>query len=142
MGNKNDMNATFETIRKELKKYNAEDNDAPPKIIVADKDDFLNIEHKRKRNSQFIIAVKEFFEYEKHVVARMLDDLEMRTGQRPLAFQYNDKEAVETVISDFEDYYNRPLGNTIFQKIGSSAGQDEVQYYLIIVILESFYYES
>ena len=136
------MNATFETIRKELKKYNAEDNDAPPKIVVADKNDFLNIEHKRKRNSQFIIAVKEFFEYEKHLVAMMLDDLEMRTGQRPLAFQYDNKEAVETAISDFEDYYNRPLGNNIFQKIGASTKPGELQYFLIIVVLESFYYES
>ena len=136
------MNATFETIRKELKKYNAEDNDAPPKILVADQNDFLNIEHKRKRNSQFIIAVKEFFEHEKHIVAGMLDDLEMRTGQRPLAFQYDNKEAVETAIADFEDYYNRPLGNSIFQKIGSTAGQGQIQYYLIIVVLESFYYES
>lgn len=136
------MNDTFETIRKELKKYNAEDNDAPPKILVADQNDFLNIEHKRKRNSQFIIAVKEFFEYEKHLVARMLDDLEMRTGQRPLVFQYDDKEAAETAIADFEDYYNRPLGNSVFQKIGSAAGQGKMQYYLIIVVLESFYYES
>lgn len=136
------MNATFETIRKELKKYNAEDNDAPPKIVVADKNDFLNIEHKRKRNSQFIIAVKEFFDSDKHIVARMLDDLEMRTGQRPLAFQYDNKEAVETAISDFEDYYNRPLGKNIFQKIGSSTKPGDLQYFLIIVVLESFYYES
>jgi hypothetical protein len=28
------MNATFETIRRELKKYNAEDNEAPPKLVV------------------------------------------------------------------------------------------------------------
>ena len=142
MGNRNNMNATFETIRKELKKYNAEDNDAPPKLLVADKNDFLNIEHKRKRSSQFIIAVKEFFEYEKHLVAKMLDDLEMKTGQRPLAFFYNSKEAVETAINDFEDYYNRPLGKDVFQKFGSSAGQGELQYYLIIVVLENFYYES
>jgi predicted DNA-binding protein len=136
------MNATFETIRKELKKYNAEDNDAPPKLIVADKNDFLNIEHKRKKTSQFIIAVKEFVEPEKHLVARLLDDLEMKTGRRPLAFFYNSKEAVETSISDFEDYYNRPLGKDVFQKVGSSAGQGELQYYLIIVVLETYYYES
>src|SRR5687767_8159549 len=136
------MNATFETIRKELKKFNAEDNDAPPKLIVADKNDFLNIDHKRKRSSQFIIAVKEFFEYEKHLVASMLDDLEMRSGRRPLAFFYNDKEAIETVIADFEDYYNRPLGNELFQKTGSPAGEGELHYYLIIVAIETYYYTS
>jgi hypothetical protein len=136
------MNATFETIRKELKKFNAEDNDAPPKLLVADKNDFLNIEHKRKRSSQFIIAVKEFFEYEKHLVAKMLDDLEMKCGRRPMTFFYDNKETIKTVIGDFEDYYNRPLGTEVFQKFGSSAGQGDLQYYLIIVVLESFYYES
>ena len=135
------MNATFETIRKELKKYNAEDNDAPPKIVVAGRNDFLDIEHKRKRNSQFIIAVKEFLEPDKLIIETMLNDLEITTGQRPLAFFYNDKEAVETVINDFEDYYNRPLGKDVFQKIGASTGQGELQYYLIIVVAETYYYE-
>ena len=53
------MNATFETIRGELKKYNAEDNEAPPKLLVAGKNAFLDIEHKRKRDSQFVIGVKD-----------------------------------------------------------------------------------
>ena len=135
------MNATFETIRKELKKYNAEDNDAPPKIVVAGRNDFLDVEHKRKRNSQFIIAVKEFFEPDKHIIEAMLNDLEKRTGQRPLAFFYDDKEAVETVINDFEDYYNKPLGKDVFQRIGAYPGQGELQYYLIIVVAETYYYE-
>ena len=136
------MNATFETIRKELKKYNAEDNDAPPKIVVAGRNDFLDIEHKRKGNSQFIIAVKEFFEADKTIVETMLNDLEIRSGRRPLAFFYNSKEVIETVISDFEDYYNRPLGKNVFQKIGSSADEGGLQYYLIIVVAETYYYES
>ena len=136
------MNATFETIRKDLKKYNAEDNDAPPKLIVAGKNDFLDVTHKKMRNSQFIIAVKEFFEPDRSIVESMLDALEKRSGRRPLAFFYNSKEAIETVISDFEDYYNRPLGNDVFQKIGSSVGQEDLQYYLIIVAIETYYYAS
>lgn len=136
------MNATFETIRKDLKNYNAEDNDAPPKLVVAGRNDFLDIEHKRKRSSQFIMAVKEFFEPDKLIVEAMLNDLESRSGRRPLAFFYNNKEAIETVISDFEDYYNRPLGKNVFQKIGSSANEGELQYYLIIVAVETYYYES
>ena len=136
------MNATFETIRKDLKKYNAEDNDAPPKLIVAGKDDFLDVAHKKIRSSQFIIAVKEFFEQDRSIVESMLDDLEKRSGRRPLAFFYDSKEAIETVISDFEDYYNRPLSKDVFQKIGSSDGREELQYYLIIVAIETYYYES
>ena len=136
------MNATFETIRKDLKKYNAEDNDAPPKLVVAGRNDFLDVEHKRKRSSQFIIAVKEFFEPDKPIVETMLNDLESRSGRRPLAFFYNSKEAIETVINDFEDYYNRPLGNDVFQRIRSSTGQGDLQYYLIIVAVETYFYES
>ncbi len=136
------MNATFETIRKDLKKYNAEDNDAPPKIVVAGKNDFMDIEHKKIRNSQFIIAVKEFCEADKPVVETMLNDLEKRSGRRPLAFFYDSTEAIETVIGDFEDYYNRPLGKDVFQKIGSSADRGEPQYYLIIVAVETYYYQS
>lgn len=136
------MNATFETIRRDLKKYNAEDNDAPPKLIVAGKNDFLDVAHKKIRNSQFIIAVKEFFETDRSIVEAMLDDLEKRSGQRPLAFFYDSKEVIETVISDFEDYYNRPLGKEIFQKIGSSGGEGELRYYLIIVAIETYYYQS
>jgi len=136
------MNATFETIRRELKKYNAEDNEAPPKLVVAGKNSFLDIEHKRKRDSQFIIGVKEFPESEKFLIERMLDDTEMRSGKRPLAFLYNEREAIETVIKDFEDYYNTTLSTDLFQKIGSSAGEGEVLFYLIIVVLEMYYYES
>ena len=136
------MNATFETIRKDLKKYNAEDNDAPPKLVVASKNDFLDVEHKRIKSSQFVIGVTEFSEADRPVVENMLNDIEKRSGRRPLAFFYNSKEAIETVISDFEDYYNRPLGKDVFQKIGSSADNGEPQYYLIIVVVETYYYES
>jgi hypothetical protein len=136
------MNATFETIRKELKKYNAEDNEAPPKIVVAGSNDFLDIESKKRRNSQFILGVKEFPESEKFMVEKILDDLETRSGRRPLAFLYNEKESIESVIKDFEDYYNRPLGNEVFQKISSFKGQGGLQYYLIIAVIESYYYEK
>jgi len=136
------MNATFETIRRELKKYNAEDNETPPKLVVAGKNAFLDIEHKRKRDSQFIIGVKEFFESEKFFIERMIDDLEMRSGKRPLTFLYDEREEIETVIKDFEDYYNTTFSDDLFQKIESSMGEGEVQFYLIIVVLEIHYYES
>jgi hypothetical protein len=136
------MNATFETIRRELKKYNAEDNEVPPKLVVAGKNFFLDIEHKRKRDSQFIIGVKEFFAPEKNFIERMIDDLEMRSGKRPLAFLYDEREVIKTVIKDFEDYYNTSLSHDLFQKIESSTGEGEVQFYLIIVVQEIYYYES
>ena len=136
------MNATFETIRRELKKYNAEDNEAPPKLVVAGKNFFLDIEHKRKRDSQFIIGVKEFFASEKNLIERMIDDLEMRSGKRPLTFLYDEREVIETVIKDFEDYHNTALSQDLFQKIEPSIEEGEVQFYLIIVAQEIFYYES
>jgi predicted DNA-binding protein len=138
---KDNMNATFETIRQELKKYNAEDIEAPPKLVVAGKNVFLDVEHNRKRNSQFIIGVKEFFEPEKNLIETMLDDLEMKSGRRPLAFLYNERNAIENTIKDFEDYYSTSLGKDLFQRVGSSTGQGELQFYLIIVIMEFFYYE-
>jgi predicted DNA-binding protein len=136
------MNATFETIRQELKKYNAEDNDAPPKLVVAGKISFLDIAHKRKRDSQFIIGVKEFFESEKFFVEKMIDDLETRSGKRPLAFLYDEREAIETVIKDFEDYYNTTLSKDLFQKIELSIKEGNIQFYLIIVVQEIYYYEA
>ena len=136
------MNATFETIRRELKKYNAEDNEAPPKLVVAGKNFFLDIEHKRKRDSQFIIGVKEFFPAEKFFIERMIDDLEMSSGKRPLAFLYDEREVIETVIKDFEDYYNTTLSHDLLQKIEPSTGEGEIQFYLIIVVMEIYYYES
>lgn len=135
------MNATFETVRKELKNYNAEDNDAPIKILVAGTKDFLEIKYKRRRNSQFIIGVKEFFESEAFLIERLLHDLELKSGRTPLAFHYDEREVIETVINDFEDYYNMPLDKDIFQKIGSPIGQGKLQYYLIIVVLETYYYK-
>ena len=134
------LNASFETVRRKLKKYNADDNVEPPKLIIADKNDFLALENKRKRNSQFVIAVKEFTEPEKNLVERLLDDLEIKTGRRPLAFFYDNKEIIHTVINDFKDYYNTSLGKDLFQKIGSASGQTELRFCLIIVVLEIYYY--
>lgn len=135
------MNDSFETIRKELKKYNAEDNEAPVKLLVAGTNDFLEIKHKRRRNSQFILGVKEIFESEVFLIERLLHDLELKSGRTPLVFHYNEREAIDTVINDFEDYYNMPLEKEIFQHIGSSAGQGTLQYYLIIVVLETPYFK-
>ena len=136
------MNATFETIRQELKKYNAEDNDAPPKLVVAGKNSFLDIEHKRKRDSQFIIGVKEFFESEKFFIEKMIDELATISGKKPLAFLYDEKEALETVIKDFEDYYNTTLSKDLFQKTELSIKEGNIQFYLIIVVQEIYYYEA
>ena len=72
----------------------------------------------------------------------MIDDLEMRSGKRPLAFLYDEREMIETVIRDFEDYYNTTLSHDLFEKIESSTKEGEVQFYLIIVVLEIYYYES
>lgn len=135
------MNDSFETIRKELKKYNAEDNEAPVKLLVAGTNDFLEIKHKGRRNSQFILGVKEIFESEVFLIERLLHDLELKSGRTPLVFHYNEREAIDTVINDFEDYYNMPLEKEIFQHIGSSAGQGTLQYYLIIVVLETPYFK-
>lgn len=135
------MNDSFETIRKELKKYNAEDNEAPVKLLVAGKTHFLELKHKSRRNSQFIIGVKEVFESEDFLVDRLLHDLELQSGRTPLAFNYNEREVIETVINDFEDYYNMPLDKDLFQKIGSPAGQGKLQYHLIIVVLETYYFK-
>jgi hypothetical protein len=135
------MNDSFETIRKELKKHNAEDNEAPVKLLVAGINNFLEIKYKRRRNSQFIIGVKEFFQSEVILIERLLNDLELQSGRTPLVFYYDEKEAIETVINDFEDYYNIPLDKNIFQKVGSPSGQGTLQYYLIIVILETDYYK-
>jgi hypothetical protein len=135
------MNDSFETIRKELKKHNAEDNEAPVKLLVAGINDFLEVKHKRRKNSQFIIGVKEFYESDLFLIQRLLDDLELKSGRTPLAFHYNEREAIDTVINDFEDYYNLPLDRDIFQKIGSPLGQGKLHYYLIIVVVETDYYK-
>lgn len=135
------MNDSFETIRKELKKHNAEDNEAPIKLLVAGTNDFLEIKHKRRRNSQFIIGVKEFFEADAFLFERLLHDLELKSGRTPLVFHYDEREAIETVIKDFEDYYNMPLDKDVFQKIGSPPGNGKLRYYLIIVVLETDYFK-
>ena len=86
------MNDSFETIRKELKKFNAEDNEIPPKLVVANYKHFLDLEHKRKRNSQFIIAVKEFPKSEKALINKFIADLEAQAGQKPLTFFYDKRD--------------------------------------------------
>lgn len=136
------MNASFETIRKELKKYNAEDNIAPPKLIVADPNDLLDIEHRKKRNSQFIIAVKEFSKSEEHLIEKFLTNVEKRSGQKPLIFFYNERCAIEEVIRDFEDYYNKPIEKSVFQRFGSVVSINELRFCLIIIVLENYYYRS
>ena len=114
------MNAGFETIRKELKQFNAEENEAPPKILIAGEKDFLNLGHKRKTNSQFIICVKQFYEIERAIVSKLLDDLTIKTGKKPLVFFYDDENIIRTVIEDFKDYYNTAISDYVFQRIGSA----------------------
>ena len=122
------MNESFETIRKELKKYNAEDNSVPPKLVIAGKSEFLDIEHKKSRNSQFIIGVREFHKTEKFLFEKTLDELKMKSGQQTLGFHYNDRPTIETVLEDFKDYYNMPLSNEVFQRIGSAAGPADLEF--------------
>ena len=134
------MNASFETIRKDLKLYNAEENEAPPKILLAGEQDFLNLSHERKRNTQFIICIKQFYEPERPAVAKLIDDLTTRTGKHPLSFFYDDENAIKTVIEDFKDYYNMQISDSVFQKISPSVQNDKCQFCMIIYILESWYY--
>ena len=134
------MNATFETIRKELKKYNAEENEVPPKLVLAGKDDLLDIGHKRKQNSQFIISIKEYSASEKYVIEKIMDEIQLRTGQPPLAFFYDKKEAIKTVVEDFQDYYNMDLGHQLLQTV-DAAKKDGSQFCLIIVVFETPYYK-
>jgi hypothetical protein len=135
-----DINATFEDIRKELKPFNADENEAPPKLLVAGEKDILEFLYQRKRNSQFLICIKQFNESEHYLVGKLLDELTIRTGKKPLAFYYNDENALITVIEDFKDYYNMELGDNLIQKISSSVQDDKSQFCMIIFVLESWYY--
>jgi hypothetical protein len=136
------MNESFETIRKELKKFNAEDNQPPPKLVIAGKNDLLDIEHRRKKNSQFIISLKEFYKSEQHLLGELLKEIEIRSGKKPLTFFYDNKEIIKTVIDDFEDYYNVRLGKNLYQKIGSINKPDDVSFCLVIIVIETEYYSS
>ena len=136
------MNDSFETIRNLLKQYHVEDNDTPPKLIIAGNKHFLDIEHKRKPYSQFVIGVREFIESEKSQIERLLDDITMRSKQRTLSFLYTEKGVLKTVIKDFEDYYNITFDEDLFKRSKSFTTPGEVRFYLIIVILENYYYEQ
>ena len=72
----------------------------------------------------------------------MLDDLELKTRRKPIAFLYDDNDTINTVINDFKDYYNISLGKDLFQKVGSNPAKDDCLYYLIIVVFESDYYRT
>jgi len=134
------MNAGFEAIRKELKQFNAEENEAPPKLLVAGEKDFLVLDHKRKTNSQFIICIKQFFEIERPIISKLLDDLTIKTGKRPLVFFYDDENVIRAVIEDFKDYYNMAISDNVFQRIGAAEQNDKCQFCMIIYVLESYYY--
>lgn len=134
------MNESFEAIRKELKPFNAEENEAPPKILVAGEKEFLELPYQRKRNSQFLIGVKQFYEPESHLISKCLDELMIKTGKKPLAFYYDDEETLKTVIDDFKDYYNLSIGNNVIQRISPSLYNEKCQFCMIIFALESYYY--
>lgn len=134
------MNESFEAIRKELKKYNAEENEVPPKILVAGKDDLLHIDYKRKQNSQFIITVKEFSSSQKYLIENMLESISSGSDCPLLVFFFDNKKSIETVIEDFRDYYNMHIGADIFHTI-SSIKDEAVHFCLIIMIVENSYYK-
>ena len=133
------MSYSFEKIREELKQYNFEENSAPPKLVVAGKN-FLDIEHKRRPINQFIIGVKEYFASEQVLFDRFLDELAAETGRRQFSFPYEDKHTLDIVIRDFEDYFDIKFGSNLIQRLGSTTGSGELRYYLVIVVVESFYY--
>jgi hypothetical protein len=136
------MSYSFEEIRAALKKYNFEENVVPPKLVIAGKN-FLDIDHKKRPVSQFIIGVKEFDIAEQFLFDQFLDAIEAQTGRRPLSFHYDDRQTLEIVIRDFEDYFDVKLGNNLFQKLGSPTKGEDTRYYLVIVVTETYcYYEK
>ena len=135
-----DINATFEAIRNELKPFNTEENEAPPKLLVAGEKDFLSLPYGRKRNSQFLISIKQFYEDERHLISKLLNELVIRTGKNPLAFYYDDENCLARVIEDFKDFYNMEIADNLIQRVGSSLQNDKSQFCLIIFVLESYYY--
>ncbi|HET9745878.1 MAG TPA: hypothetical protein VFP97_09205 [Chitinophagaceae bacterium] len=133
------MSYSFEQIRELLKKYSFEENVAPPKLVVAGRN-FLDIGHKKRPISQFIIGVKEYFASEQLYFDQFLDQLESETGSKPLSFTYEDKKTLEIVLADFEDYFDVKLSNNLIQRLGAFTGSGELQYRLVIVVIESDYY--
>lgn len=133
------MSYSFEKIREALKKYNFEENAAPPKLVVAGKN-FLDIEHKRRPINQFIIGVKEYYASEQIFFDRFLDELAAETGRRQLSFPYEDRQTLEIVIRDFEDYFDIKLGSNLVQRLGSTTGSGDLRYGFVIVIIENYYY--
>ena len=133
------MSYSFEQIRGFLKKYNFDEIATPPKLVVAGKN-FLDIAHKKRPASQFIIGVKEYYASEQLFFDRFLNQLETETGRKPLSFTYEDKKSLEAVIADFEDYFDVKLESNLFQRLGAATGSGELRYSLVIVVVESFYY--
>lgn len=137
----NKMNYSFEKIRATLKKYNFEENPVPPKLVLAGKN-FLDIDHKKKPLSQFIIGVREYYTSEQYLFDQFMDQLETEAGRRPLSFPFDNKEALETAIIDFEDYFDVKFGSKLFQRLGSSTGSGELRYCLVVMVVESCYYHE
>ena len=133
------MNQTFETVLGNLKKYNTDSNPEPPKIIIAGRN-FLEIDHKIKKFSQFILGIKEYPRSEKFAFDKFIADVEVQTGRRPFFFTYDDKEVLEQVIRDFEDYFDIKLGPDLFQRIGAPGKESELQYSVVIHVIENNYY--
>ena len=133
------MNETFETVLGSLKKYNPESNPEIPKIVIAG-NNFLEIAHKIKKFSQFILGIKEYCSSEKFKFDKFIADLEIETGRRPFYFIYDDKEVLDQVIRDFEDYFDIKPGPGLFQRIGHSGKPGELQYSLVIHVIENTYY--
>jgi len=133
------MNETFETVLGKFKKYNPDSNPEPPKIIIAGKN-FLEISHKLKKFSQFILGIKEYCNSEKLAFDEFIADVESETGRRPFFFTYDDKEVLEQVIKDFEDYFDIKLGADLFQRIGTPGKPSELQYSIVIHVIENTYY--
>ena len=133
------MNETFETVLGNLKKYNPDSNPEPPKIIIAGKN-FLEIGHKIKKFSQFILGVKEYCSSEKFAFDRFIADVELETSRIPFFSTYDDKEVLEQVIRDFEDYFDIKLGPELFQRIGPPGKPGELKYSIVIHVIENTYY--
>ena len=111
-----------------------------PNFLWPVKKIFLSFPYGKKRNSQFVISIKQFYEDERYLVNKLLDELVIRTGKNPLAFYYDDENCLSRVIEDFKDFYNMEIADNLIQRVGSTLQNDKSQFCLVIFVLESYYY--
>ena len=58
----------------------------------------------------------------------------------PIFFTYDDKEVLDQVTRDFEDYFDIKIGPDLFQRIGAPGKPGKLEYSLVIHVIENTYY--